>query len=48
VLDYDVGLAVMSAISKLEGAPTYRTSEMPDWGDRRWSQRVDGYYGVRR
>jgi hypothetical protein len=51
VLDYDVGLSgyvVDLDRSMLEGAPTYSTSEMPNWGDRRWSQRVDEYYGVRR
>jgi PRC-barrel domain len=51
VLGYDVGLSgyvVDLDRSMLEGAPTYNTSEMPNWGDRRWSQRVDEYYGVRR
>jgi hypothetical protein len=33
--------------SKLEGAPTYRTSETPNWSDRRWGQQVHDYYGTR-
>jgi PRC-barrel domain len=51
VLTYDTGqggYVVDLDRTKLEGAPTYGTSETPDWSDRRWNQRVDEYYGVRR
>jgi hypothetical protein len=50
VLDYDVGLSgyvVDLDRRRLEEAPTYRTSETPDWSDRRWGQRVHDYYGAR-
>jgi PRC-barrel domain len=50
VLTYDTGqggYVVNLDRSKLEGAPTYGTSEMPNWSDRRWGQQLDDYYGVR-
>jgi hypothetical protein len=50
VLTYDTGqggYVVDLDRSKLEGAPTYGTSETPDWSDRRWGQRVHDYYGAR-
>ena len=31
---------------RLEGAPTYNDSSMPDWSDRAYGHRVDTYYGV--
>ena len=33
--------------NKLEEAPTYATSETPNWSDRRWGQQVHDYYGTR-
>jgi sporulation protein YlmC with PRC-barrel domain len=33
--------------SMLKGAPTYGTTETPNWSDRRWGQLVHDYYGVR-
>jgi hypothetical protein len=50
VLTYDTdqgGYVVDLDRSRLEGAPTYGTNEMPDWSDRRWGQRVHDYYGTR-
>jgi hypothetical protein len=50
VLDYETsqgGYVVDLDRSKLEGAPTYGTSETPNWGDRRWGQQVHDYYGTR-
>jgi hypothetical protein len=49
VLTYDTGqggYVVDLDRSKLEGAPTYGTSETPNWSDRRWGQQVHDYYGV--
>ena len=43
VLTYDTGqggYVVDLDRSKLEGAPTYGTSEMPNWSDRGWGQQV--------
>jgi hypothetical protein len=34
--------------SMLEEAPSYSTTEMPDWSDREWSRQVQDYYGARR
>ena len=31
----------------LESAPTYGTSDTPDWRDRRWGQQLHEYYGAR-
>ena len=50
VLTYDTGqggYVVDLDRSKLEGAPSYGTSEMPNWSDRRWGQQVHDYYGSR-
>ena len=50
VLDYETsqgGYVVDLDRSKLEGAPTYGTSETPNWSDRRWGQQVHDYYGTR-
>src|SRR5688572_27217944 len=34
--------------SMLEAAPTYGSSETPNWGDPGWNQQVHDYYGARR
>ena len=50
VLTYDTGqggYVVDLDRNKLEGAPTYGTSETPNWSDRRWGQQVHDYYGSR-
>ena len=50
VLTYDTamgGYVVDLDRSKLEGAPSYGTSETPNWSDRRWGQKVHEYYGAR-
>ena len=50
VLTYDTGqggYVVDLDRSRLEGAPTYATSETPNWSDRRWGQQVHDYYGTR-
>ena len=50
VLTYDTGqggYVVDLDRNKLEGAPTYGTSETPNWSDRRWGQQVHDYYGAR-
>ena len=50
VLTYDTGKAGYTVDldrSMLEGAPTYGTSETPNWSDRRWGQQVHDYYGTR-
>jgi hypothetical protein len=31
----------------LEGAPTYETTDTPNWSDRSWGQQVHDYYGTR-
>jgi CreA protein len=33
--------------SMLEGAPTYGTTDTPNWSDRRWGQQVPDCYGAR-
>ena len=51
VLTYDSrqgGYVVDLDRSMLEGAPSYSTSEMPDWSDREWSRQVQDYYDARR
>ncbi len=51
VLTYDTsqgGYVVDRDQSMLEGAPTYGTSETPNWGDPGWNQQVHDYYGARR
>ena len=48
-LDYDPkvgGYVVDLDRSKLEGAPTYRSSDNP-WSDREYGRRVYDYYGAR-
>jgi hypothetical protein len=50
VLDYETsqgGYVVDLDRSKLKGAPTYGTSETPNWSDRGWGQQVHDYYGTR-
>ena len=50
VLTYDTGqggYVVDLDRNKLEEAPTYATSETPNWSDRRWGQQVHDYYGTR-
>jgi PRC-barrel domain protein len=50
VLDYETsqgGYVVDLDRDRLEGAPTYGTSETPNWSDRRWGQQVHDYYGTR-
>jgi hypothetical protein len=50
VLTYDTGqggYVVDLDPSMLEEAPTYGTSETPNWSDRRWGQQVHDYYGAR-
>lgn len=32
--------------SKLEKAPTYKASSLPNWSDREYGNRIDAYYGV--
>ena len=49
VLDYETsqgGYVVDLDRSMLEGAPTYGTSETPNWSDRSWGQQVHDYYGA--
>jgi hypothetical protein len=51
VLTYDTsqgGYVVDRDRSMLEAAPTYGTSETPNWGDPGWNQQVHDYYGARR
>ena len=50
VLDYETsqgGYVVDLGRDRLEGAPTYGTSETPNWSDRRWGQQVHDYYSTR-
>jgi hypothetical protein len=50
VLTYDTGqggYVVDLDRSMLEAAPTYASSETPNWNDRRWNQDVYDYYGAR-
>ena len=50
VLTYDTsqgGYVVDLDRSRLEGAPTYATSDTPNWSDRSWGQQVHDYYGAR-
>jgi hypothetical protein len=30
--------------SRLEGAPSYRASDMPNWSDRAYTERIDQYW----
>jgi hypothetical protein len=50
VLTYDTsqgGYVVNLDQNQLKGAPTYGTSETPNWSDRSWGQQVHDYYGTR-
>jgi hypothetical protein len=50
VLTYDTGqggYVVDLDQTMLEGAPTYGTSDAPDWSDRGWGQQLHDYYGER-
>jgi hypothetical protein len=47
-LTYDTGkggYVVDLDKSRLEGAPSYTRSEVPDWGDPSFGRRIDDYYG---
>ena len=49
MLTYDTGLGgyvVDIDRSRLEGAPRYTSSDMPNWSDRSYGRRIDEYYGV--
>jgi len=49
VLTYDTrqgGYVVDIDRGRLESAPTYTSSTMPNWSDRTYSRRIDDYYGV--
>lgn len=49
VLTYDTrqgGYVVDLDRSRLEGAPSYTTSNMPSWSDQSYRRRIDEYYGV--
>ncbi len=49
ILDYDTGMGgYVVDLDKdfLEKAPTYSSSETPNWSDRDYTRRVDDYYGV--
>ena len=50
VLTYDTGQGgylIDLDQSLLEGAPTYETTDTPNWSDRSWGQQVHDYYGTR-
>ena len=50
MLTYDTGqggYVVNLDQNQLKGAPTYGTSETPNWSDRSWGQQVHDYYGTR-
>ena len=47
-LTYDTsqgGYVVDLDKTRLQGAPSYSSSEAPDWGDPSYSRRIDDYYG---
>jgi hypothetical protein len=47
-LKYDTsmgGYVVDLDKNRLQGAPSYASSEIPDWSDPRYSRRIDDYYG---
>ena len=49
LLKYDIrqgGYVVDLDRGRLEGAPSYTASSLPNWADRNYGQRVDEYYGV--
>src|SRR6202165_2570676 len=49
VLKYDVrqgGFVIDLDRSRLEKAPSYTASSLPNWSDRTFGHRIDDYYGV--
>src|SRR6202035_2842659 len=49
MLKYDVrqgGYVVDLDRRRLEEAPSYSTSDLPNWSDRAYFHRIDDYYGV--
>jgi hypothetical protein len=49
MLKYDVrqgGYVVDLDRRRLEGAPSYTTSDLPNWSDRAYVHRIDDYYGA--
>ena len=49
VLTYDTrqgGYVVDLDRSRLEAAPSYTISDMPNWSDQSYRRRIDEYYGV--
>lgn len=47
ILDYDTylgGYVVDLDRSRLEGAPSYGTSDLPKWSDRTYTSRIDDYW----
>jgi hypothetical protein len=49
MLKYDLrqgGYVVDLDRRRLEGAPNYTASNLPNWSDRTYGHRVDEYYGV--
>ena len=49
LLKYDVrqgGYVVDLDRRRLEGAPSYTASSLPNWSDHTYGHRVDDYYGV--
>ena len=47
-LKYDTsmgGYVVDLDKNRLQGAPSYASSETPDWSDPSYSRRIDDYYG---
>jgi PRC-barrel domain len=50
VLTYDTGqggYVIDLDPSMLERAPTYETTNTPNWSDRSWGRQVHDYYGTR-
>src|SRR5215472_7031188 len=48
-LSYDTrqgGYVVDLDRRRLEGAPSYTSSSLPNWSDQTYRQRIDEYYGV--
>ena len=49
VLNYDTrqgGFVIDLDRSRLEKAPSYMASDVPNWSDRTYSGRIDAFYGV--
>ena len=49
ILKYDVrqgGYVVDLDRRRLEGAPSYSTTDLPNWSDPAYGHRIDDYYGV--